>query len=1223
MSSRDLEWKRKMDRRIKRDEHKKKMRLYKELKKVTLQINEIRERRGLPRLRNLIKSKSGRYLSFNKASFNKWLVLYNFRRTLLSQYMASEKFRLYYRSKTTHEKIQHALEFARVMFDLNSNLSGFDPEKSPTLNKRIEIVRNFLTNIVDELENEGKYIKIKLTTDEGGKIIYTLSTPTVDDIIRILTKGISVTGDEISDSDKIKEFYTVSFTKLEVSIIEKKTKTDQDVHFFNKINTSPFDLTRYQIITSKEELPIIKEHCFIHGLRLAGVENELLNEIKLRIKNNYLKISEYKNIAHLIKRQIINHKYLGTAQKLRKTYYGKEYEEVIELGTYNNHSFILEPVEITRFIARNWQKVLDREPNEKVMSKFNSINKIRKNGYEYTKKFTMNSLTLIKQLDESGAFENSPIFAKSHEILKDYDEQTYVPFLVDVEKDCEPVVEPEQIFFDDDLTIFTKFREVFFADCESTTEGRKHKLMAVKIKNDKKTKEYAVKTRRPDDRKYRLFEKVLKYIIYHNKENDHDSAWKKLKALRKEIGELGKSLEGVTDEQKIISIKTDLKGLWSQRKPLEKFIKENGKPSNSFLIYFHNLKYDKSFFKRRFAVSGCVEKDNILYEMTVEYGGFKFVFRDSYKLIPAPISKFDEMFGLEIEKDVLPYDLYTSITIYQDNIKVEKALEHLKGSDHEQFLKNLEEHNFYCEDKEYFRHMDYMMYYLDLDVEVLIDGFMKQRETFHSITGYDIYNYLTIPSITFAYLKKARSFDGICQLGGQTRCFVQKSIKGGRVATKENKKWLIDGKKHGNIVDFDACSLYPSAIVRVCEEMGGFPTGVCHVLEEEQLNKEELDKLIYYTVEIKITEINKKLPISFISDKVKQEKYRMKENKKGIMKNTRIETVNTVYSNEVPENNLVVDKITLEDWIKFHDIKYEIIRGVYWDEDVNPIFGERIEELYNKRKEYKKQKNMAMSSCLKLIMNSSYGKTIQKASTDRTKYMFNQTEKQQSKIDEYICKNYNRILPSKEYDQYTEIKELISFVNHQNCAHIGGLILSMSKRIMNEVMALAFDNGIEIFYQDTDSMHMFQRDVDRLGELYEDQYGKVLIGGNLGQFHSDFEMDDAVDEVVSTYCVILGKKAYLDVLEAHDKDGKVITDYHIRLKGVNKAGLEKAEKDFGSYEALYKELYDREEGDKPITFDLCADKFRPKFTYTKMGEVYTETDFTRDVRFEYPKGNLC
>ena len=37
---------------------------------------------------------------------------------------------------------------------------------------------------------------------------------------------------------------------------------------------------------------------------------------------------------------------------------------------------------------------------------------------------------------------------------------------------------------------------------------------------------------------------------------------------------------------------------------------------------------------------------------------------------------------------------------------------------------------------------------------------------------------------------------------------------------------------------------------------------------------------------------------------------------------------------------------------------------------------------------------------------------------------------------------------------------------------LGVQILSMSKRIMNEVMTTAEDLDIEIYYQDTDSMHI-------------------------------------------------------------------------------------------------------------------------------------------------------
>ena len=64
--------------------------------------------------------------------------------------------------------------------------------------------------------------------------------------------------------------------------------------------------------------------------------------------------------------------------------------------------------------------------------------------------------------------------------------------------------------------------------------------------------------------------------------------------------------------------------------------------------------------------------------------------------------------------------------------------------------------------------------------------------------------------------------------------------------------------------------------------------------------------------------------------------------------------------------------------------------------------------------------------------------------------------------------------------------------------HLGCQILSYSKRIMNQVMCLADDQNIKIYYQDTDSMHIEAHKVEKLNKLYTEKYGKELIGEELG-----------------------------------------------------------------------------------------------------------------------------
>ncbi len=119
---------------------------------------------------------------------------------------------------------------------------------------------------------------------------------------------------------------------------------------------------------------------------------------------------------------------------------------------------------------------------------------------------------------------------------------------------------------------------------------------------------------------------------------------------------------------------------------------------------------------------------------------------------------------------------------------------------------------------------------------------------------------------------------------------------------------------------------------------------------------------------------------------------------------------------------------------------------------------------------------------------------------------------------------------------------------------------------MNEVICLAEDIGVHVYYQDTDSMHLPQEDVPRLAKAYEEKYGRELIGKNLGQFHEDFSFSDSkgnelkdYKDVHSVELIALGKKAYLDVLEAtNKKTGEKKQSLHIRMKGVPCDSLEHA-----------------------------------------------------------------
>ena len=102
-------------------------------------------------------------------------------------------------------------------------------------------------------------------------------------------------------------------------------------------------------------------------------------------------------------------------------------------------------------------------------------------------------------------------------------------------------------------------------------------------------------------------------------------------------------------------------------------------PTNS-LIYFHNLKYDASFFMNLKANEWNVKiterSGNILQlQFTNIYSKKFLVFRNSYSLIPSALKSFASMFKLPIEKDVCPYGVYTQANIQKKWIPIKECFD--------------------------------------------------------------------------------------------------------------------------------------------------------------------------------------------------------------------------------------------------------------------------------------------------------------------------------------------------------------------------------------------------------------------------------------------------------------------------------------------------------------------------------------------------------------------
>lgn len=606
-------------------------------------------------------------------------------------------------------------------------------------------------------------------------------------------------------------------------------------------------------------------------------------------------------------------------------------------------------------------------------------------------------------------------------------------------------------------------------------------------------------------------------------------------------------------------------------------------PKGYNIVYFHNLKYDWNVIKQcpYINIISVLEKDGLYYKILFKFfATHTFELRDSYKLIPKKLSEFPKAFSLTniTKHEFILYELYSSENIKNDYVRyrqyngqsVDKffdvgdqgyiTIEQPKHS-YENYI-IIDERivvnklilskcaEYYNEDKYY--HIAHCRYYIQKDCKLLKLGVEKFRENMINIIGIDCYEHLTLSSMVHEKVCSQNFYEDVYEVSDNLLMFILQAVAGGRVCTKDNKKWDVKGK----IYNIDGKSLYPSAIYRISKECG-FPTGPAKVIA----NWDDHHRFTYYIVKVIITKvtINQQIPfMSYLENGLRN------------------------YTNDMMGRTVVIDKLTLEDWVKFHGITYEFVEGIYWEGIGNNKIGEFIYDLYQMRRKYIQEDNNVMNEICKLTLNSLYGKTLLKV--NKTKVV-----KNNDKSDIFIYNNFNQLINQEKLANQSIFTINNNGIGHKNMAHIGGMILSMARRIMNEVMSLANQLNIHLLYQDTDSMHVVDNlSSDRLYcdklSLLEDEYARLynrkLIGEELGQFGHEFKYPGH-NNIYSTRSIILGKKAYMDVVGGiNTKNGNFETFERVRMKGINSFAM-------NEYANNYTQLYQRLLDGEKITFDLA------------------------------------
>lgn len=595
----------------------------------------------------------------------------------------------------------------------------------------------------------------------------------------------------------------------------------------------------------------------------------------------------------------------------------------------------------------------------------------------------------------------------------------------------------------------------------------------------------------------------------------------------------------------------------------------------------HNATYDFRFLIQYLRNVSELARGNKLISAKGRFNDYDIEIKDSYHLITMPLRNFPKVFGIEnTVKEVMPYTLYTEENIKERWVLISKALELLPKEEHEQFLSNIERWNLRNGGGACYDIIKYSSMYCEIDCKILYEGYNTFRKWIKETFKLDIDFILTGASLAHQYFVNEGCYVGVNELGGVPQLFIQGCVVGGRVMCSENQKMMLDYV----INDFDAVSLYPSAMYR----MEGFLKGVPKVIENHDYNWIKLQDGYFIDITINSVGIKRKFPLMSY------------KNEAGVR----------VFTNDMIGRTIRVDKYTLEDMIKFQDITFTVIRGYYFDDGFNTKVRDVITTIFNKRLDAKKVKN-PIEMVYKLIMNSGYGKSIMKPV--ETESRFFDTYDNEDEFNVYLSRNYNWITSFVKFGNKIKVNTVKVLMDHFNICQVGVCILSNSKRIMNEVMCLAEDNNIDLYYQDTDSMHLRDEHIPILSKVFKATYGRELIGKGLGQFHSDFDLPGCTN-IVATKSIFLGKKCYIDKLEGTNSKGEKETGFHIRMKGIPEKCIHYVVENTPKYKDvmdLYTDLYNGNE----VTFDLTNGGSKANFKFNKNYTINTLSMFSRSIKF--------
>ena len=570
---------------------------------------------------------------------------------------------------------------------------------------------------------------------------------------------------EASDSSYFNDFSSKGAPTLKAFTLrgDEVKGPDKDGGYFPFSNTTDINLRKLQIYDA--DCKGNQEHCIIFALRKDKTcTEEQINSVKLALPQTNLKKFDLIRIAGILKRQIIISYFRGDQKKVRNDKYGQlNNQEPIRLGLYKSHYFINCMFPITKCFANNYHLLKDEKKREQIyhICKQRSGN----NAFKY-KKCKITAIQLLHSLFKQNLFTIRSSCIEANKITQEH--KDYLGNIEDEQKELKETTPYNYLrsFKPTEKRPGVLQPVIFFGDTETDVNGEDHKLLISGI-IDMESKQS------------------------HISDNFYDT------------------LNFIANQTCSIQNEIDKK---------DEYIR-------NAIVYYHNLKYDKAIFDRYIYISSSVEKANSVYSFKCVYKGVSIQFIDSSKLLACSLSEFHKMFKLDIEKEgAIAYSFYKS-GVACDCVSVHEYIKHLKQNEIKSFIHKITSNaDFKYDPKtDTFDAMAYYKHYLNLDCLVLREGLKAFNECVKNITKnrLSIFNHRinTAASLGHALALINGCYDGVYEMCGNLREYVSSAVYGGRVnPNKKYVKKVLEVK--GGIADFDCKSLYPSAMVRMCQEDG-------------------------------------------------------------------------------------------------------------------------------------------------------------------------------------------------------------------------------------------------------------------------------------------------------------------------------------------------------------------------------------------------------------------